>query len=420
MIDFVKNNVVDTSIDLIENNELLDFLGRVSHTTGEVIKGKYVSAFYKGLEFKIYYPTEANPNRRLTVEGSLHKYWNNGAHNFNDFGIDEVNEVLNDLDIKFKLKTENCVLRSLEIGVNVIPPIRTIEVLKSCIMHKGKPFKWQHCSDEGEYIQVEHQRYFIKAYNKRKHYQAKGFEIPNEILRFEIKYSKLRDLNEVGINTLADLMDYGLYNFKDVLLREWNNIIFANPNELENHKHKYNYTSHTFWLDQTKDGLKYHRTQLRNTHRINQNSLKKKIGELIEKKCEELNTSTHRINPLYIGLKRGVGTFQNSTKNQDPNRRFCSVTGFNISMQKKDSFYLSHTGLRCYLKTDKKVFNELKRKHLTKTWTNSDIETQIKEIAHNIRDTATNLKNKQKRIYQKDQLVLFDLGGLTQSQITSV
>jgi hypothetical protein len=75
-------------------------------------------------------------------------------------------------------------------------------------------------------------------------------------------------------------------------------------------------------------------------------------------------------------------------------------------MQKNDSILLSHTGLKHYYKTDKKIFEQVKRKYLSKVWFNSDFDTQIKEIAHNIRNAKSNQKIKQKKIYQPQQVNL--------------
>lgn len=61
-------------------------------------------------------------------------------------------------------------------------------------------------------------------------------------------------------------------------------------------------------------------------------------------------------------------------------------------MQKSDSILLSHTGLRYYLKTDVKIYNEVKRKYLSKKWIDTNVETEIKEIAHNIRNISTTEK----------------------------
>jgi hypothetical protein len=75
-------------------------------------------------------------------------------------------------------------------------------------------------------------------------------------------------------------------------------------------------------------------------------------------------------------------------------------------MQKNSSILLSHTGLKYYYKTDRKVFEQMKRTHITKQWIKSDFETQIKEITHNIRIIKSNQNNKQNRIYQPQQVNL--------------
>jgi hypothetical protein len=87
-------------------------------------------------------------------------------------------------------------------------------------------------------------------------------------------------------------------------------------------------------------------------------------------------------------------------------KTLCKVTGFNISMQKDNSILLSHTGLKYYYKTDRKIFEQLKRKYLSKQWSGANFETQIKEIAHNIRNTKSNQTIKQKKIYQPQQINL--------------
>ena len=84
------------------------------------------------------------------------------------------------------------------------------------------------------------------------------------------------------------------------------------------------------------------------------------------------------------------------------------MTGFNIEMQKKSSVLLSHTGLKYYYKTDKVIFEQIKRRYLSKIWFTSNFETIIKEIAHNIRNTNSNRKIKQKRIYKQGQLTMLE------------
>ena len=87
-------------------------------------------------------------------------------------------------------------------------------------------------------------------------------------------------------------------------------------------------------------------------------------------------------------------------------KTLCKVTGFNISMQKDNNILLSHTGLKYYYKTDRKIFEQLKRKYFSKQWSKSNFETKIKEIAHNIRNTKSNQTIKQRKIYQPQQINL--------------
>jgi hypothetical protein len=393
---------MNTPPDILEDSILLDFHNKVNISTGEL--GSYINAFYKGLEFKIFNETEKTQYRRITVEGSLHKYWNNGAHNFNDYGINEIKEVLNDLEKCFTILPENCILKTLEIGLNLDPPYKSKTVLNQCLLHKTDRFKWVYTKDEGNYIQTKHQRHIIKIYDKKTHYKNKGFSIDNEILRFEIKYTKMKYLNDKGIYTLKDLLNFGLINFLPVLLKEWDNILICDKSIINETKYEYKYNSQNFWIDLNYEAFKYHRNNLNKILSLHPENIKNQMAILIKNKCEFLNTKTTEINPLHIRLIRVVSTLEN----QDLNRRFCVVTKLNISMQKKDSNMLSHTGLKYYYKTDKKVFDEVKNKYLSTLWIDADYETQIKEIAHNIRNKHSNLKTKQKTIYKCNQTNLLN------------
>jgi len=126
---------------------------------------------------------------------------------------------------------------------------------------------------------------------------------------------------------------------------------------------------------------------------------------LISKKVDLLNTELYQINPLCIELN----SYNNTPQKIDPNKRVCSITGLNISMQKKGSFLLSITGLRYYFNTDKKIYKEIQRQYLTNKWQKSSFDIQIKEIAHNIRNIRNNQKVKQSKLYPKHQTNLFSL-----------
>jgi hypothetical protein len=107
LIDFIKIILKDFERSKLECNPLLDFFDTINLTTGEMKttnrNGNKVTpsknASYNGLEFKIY------DTGTISITGSLHKYWNAGAHNYNDFNIYGVLGVLSDLKSKFDIET---------------------------------------------------------------------------------------------------------------------------------------------------------------------------------------------------------------------------------------------------------------------------------------------------------------------------
>ncbi len=415
LIDFIKIIIKELHPSILEANPLLDFFDTINLTTGELKtknrNGNKVTpsknASYKGLEFKIY------DTGTIMLSGSLHKYWNNGAHNYNDFNIKAILWVLGDLKIKFGIEPEQCILKCLEIGINIIPPIHTNEIIDNCFLHKTKSFEHKHNSDEGNYKQWEHSQYIIKLYNKALHYIRKGFEIDIEIMRFEIKYTKMQKLNERGIFTIRDLINYGPQNFKSDLLNEWQSILFYdNTIQIDllstNLKRAVlEYSNNNYWTgllanNQTKN-FTYHKNQLKKIVSGTSNKVQDSTLEIMYKKIDFLNDNTIQIDPLTIKSKRIVLNYENEFK-----KNLCKVTGLNIEMQKNDSVLLSHTGLRYYYQTDRKIFEQIKRRYLSKRWSSSDFETQIKEIAHNIRNAKSNQAIKQVKIYPIEQVNLLN------------
>lgn len=413
MIDFIKVIIKELNPAILEVNPLLEFFDNINLLTGEIKTTNrngqtitpYKNAFYNGLEFRIY------DNGLIILSGSLHKYWNNGSHNYNDFNLNAFLNVLNDLKSKFNIVLEQCILKCLEIGVNIVPPTKTNQFLDYCFLHKTKPFEYQKNSDEGKYKQVQHSQYIIKIYNKALHYNSKGFDIKTEIMRFEIKYTKMQKLNERGIYNLQDLANYGLHNFKVEVLTEFNNILFYDYTTKSNSRSILNYKNCLYWIEllnnSTNDLFNYHRKQLKKITSTSSQKIQYQTSEIIRNKIDFLNSNTTQIDTLIILSKRVVLHNQITSNNI-----LCQVTGFNISMQKENSILLSHTGLKYYYKTDRKIFEQLKRTYLTTKWLKSDFEKQIKEIAHNIRNAKSNQKTKQIRTYQPQQVNLLSYLGL--------
>lgn len=415
MVDYIKLIVRNLSPTLWENNDLLDFslLKNITENgalipkrdrNNKVVKRKgktvyltpYKDAFYNGLVFTIY------ETGLVTIAGSLHIYYNKGAHNYNDFSYNAFLGVVEDLIIKFKLDPKDCLLRCVEIGINILPPLPSNKILDFSFLHKTKPFEWGKNSEEGKYLQVVHSQYIIKLYNKALHYINKGFDIDAEILRFEIKYTKMQKLNNIGIYTLQDLINYDLYNFKDTLLTEWNNVLFFDNTIQSKSVRLMNYKNPIYWRElidkKTKTNFYKHKDILKVLTANYSDNIQAKITRIMSDKIDYLNGRGARIDPLTI---RSVHTpFINTDV------KLCQVTGLNISMQKETSILLSHSGLKYYYQTNKKVFEQVKRKYLPKIWHKVKFNIQIKELAHNIRNTSSNRNIKQRKIYPEGQFNL--------------
>lgn len=305
LVDFIKIIIKELNPAILEANPLLMFEQRNISNEGFLFpvldknkehakdkdgkllyKKPYKNAFYNGLEFKIY------DSGLIELSGSLHKYWNSGAHNYNDFNLNAFLWVLSDLKHKFNITPEQCILKCLEIGVNIIPPISTNLFLDYCFLHKTKPFEYQNNSDEGKYKQVQHSQYIIKIYNKALHYKSKGFEIMGEIMRFEIKYTKMQKLNERGIYTLQDLVNYDIHNFKDEILKEFNNILFYDNTIQSKSSSLPNYKNPLYWTKllshKRNDLFNYHRNQLRKLTSTSSQKIQAQTSEIISKKIDLL------------------------------------------------------------------------------------------------------------------------------------
>jgi hypothetical protein len=235
--------------------------------------------------------------------------------------------------------------------------------------------------------------------------------IEGEIMRFEIKYTKMQKLNERGIYNLKDLFEYGLQNFKVEVLTEFNNILFYDNTIKSESKLLVKYKNPLYWIEllsnKTNNLFNYHRKILKQITSTSSQNIQLQTAEIMIKKIDFLNSNTTQIDPLIILSKHVVSLNQITSKNT-----LCKVTGFNISMQKDNSILLSHTGLKYYYKTDRKIFEQLKRKYLSKQWNGANFETQIKEIAHNIRNTKSNQTNKQKKVYQPQQINMLSYFGI--------
>jgi hypothetical protein len=197
MIDYVKLDISFDSKYVLQNKDL-SFYTPFNKETGE-------SKRWKTAEFKnMIFISKGSDESYMEVQGSLHKYLNEGKHNYNDFCYSELAATIMDFCCQFGINPKEARIQNLEFGVNLIVPFNPTPFLKNNIIN----FKGQSKSrsgpieGKGYYIQFEKTNYIVKIYDKGSQYCQE-----ENILRVEVKTKKMNHIKSTGIKTLADLSD---------------------------------------------------------------------------------------------------------------------------------------------------------------------------------------------------------------------
>jgi hypothetical protein len=375
MIDGIKIQDLLVSSEEITNNEYLDFVGHHSITTGEE-RNYNKRAKYQGLSFTL------KPNGVIQLDGSLHKYYNKGSHNHNDFSFSDIHDTINDLQIKFKINPEKVVLNNVEFGVNIRLPYPPKQFIKSVINHKGSPFSPMSAKivKKGAGIECIHDQYYIKIYDKGTQYG-----LGENVLRIEIKVVRMAYFKnaKIKLGTLDNLKHIETYlKLKVKFLEMIDNLLVCdidrsglvklsdkekllhaegtNPKYWESLKpdtelkksnhHEYERKRKNIYKIKTKFNELLIKYQL--------NKKKTEIKVLIIKKWDELINSepsltikkrdkfTDSKEDKFIGAKKTntgqIHTIYKIEECDNPNpTRFCLVTGADISDQQIGSKFVS-------------------------------------------------------------------------------
>lgn len=368
-IDYLRAEIKGINPNQILNNPLLNFHHEVDASTGNITMTK--SEKYKDLVFEIW------PSNRVVIGGSLHKYINEGEHNYNDFSQTDFELVIVELEKEFNIKPTNLRILVIELGVNIIHDFITKLIVKNCFDHKKTKMVNGVGRPNAIYREARHNKYRVKVYDKGLQYG-----LNKEILRFENHYNNWSQYRLEGIETLADFIACNKVEFVLDLVNRWQEIVFYDYSI--NAKKWNKYTNPIFW-----DDIKLMSDKTITTHRKRLNKLCSEAPLNIK---EEINNLIiHNINSL-----QGV---------RNTNARKCKLTGVDIRNQKENSFLLSHSGLYHLLKFEPIKFQAIKNKFLSRNWSRYGIEKQVKEIAHNIR-AHYNYKHRTTNI---NQLKLFEV-----------
>ena len=266
MIDYIKLSSRLNSTQVADLRSKIDFFESINGSTGEPEKilanGKKVS--YRSTGWIKNIKLELFPKGYIELAGSLHKYYNDGKHNYNQFGRKEAEIALKRLIEVTGLELPIFKVESVEVGVNLMPPIPSDDIINNALMYKRKPFEAKYCTDEGNYRQATLSEYWVKLYNKRLHYEIQGYDIGHEILRFELKINKMRILAKYKVFTLEDLMNNIEDIAKDMLPKAWEEVLLYDPTVNKQTKEQtIKYANVNFWRGIAKErSYNYHHRKL--------------------------------------------------------------------------------------------------------------------------------------------------------------
>ncbi len=411
MIDGIKIDVLPCNGCKWLDNKLLDFYTYTNTNTGELLDGTLV-AKYRGLKFYITKSIKYNNRIYYSVRGSLHKYFNNGKHNANDFSFDNLLTVINELHQKFSIDPKTSSLRNVEFGVNITTPISVKEVLKNLVCYGSYTFGTLKIEGVTVGKKIDRQKNVLKIYDKGKQYKKEVYNLA----RIEIAVRKMVFLKPHGINKLSDLQNINKVEPLGKLLSTyWQDVIYYDKvvnwkqlTEFERKKLLY-YATPRNWSEfdikqryrakkHFKDLMSQFSTS--NTHQIIGNLIAKKWSELTAEMCPRLNhdfktnskiemstfepleytvhswTNTTLRNEIKKGLKSTIKMNPILTpKTPIEKGRFCRVCANDIFHKKSNSLYCSKKCNNSFQALQRKK----KRHHLKKSET-----LQLKNLLENL------------------------------------
>ncbi len=440
MIDYITLDISYLGKEKLLSNPHLRFYNPYAkfYEDGEIevehikYKGKglipEMTAEYKNLDFEIF------KNGAVYLKGSLHVFWNDGIHNYNDFGIEGLKTVLKELETKFGIIPEKTKIRHLEFGVNLQDlPYDSPTILRNLMFHngKGKPHEYRYIIQRtpSEYKTIEKRVTFsVKCYDKAKHKGQKG-----NIFRFECKSHKSVYLNELGITFLSDLInpdavkrlgDRLIQLWRETVIRDWtinrDGISKKGRIKLKDWENA-NYWIELFKETRDKDRNKFNRELNKYKQLVKEHggNVHQTIEDVMSEKWCKITTENKTIGKQELVQDTRIIILHHLAPHQSPTitdsenapgtskeTRVCKVTEIDISHQKEGSSFLSENTLKTIKENEPKIYEYLKLKFGPKLKQPKDQAGEFEMIAKNIRNQDSNPRAQQRALQHKKELAV--------------
>jgi len=410
-VDYIKLQILYPDIEYLLNLDCLEFKTKVSTKTGELANVRIATYHFCKIKIK--------DSGYVEFSGSIHKLWNSlndvkapnknpkfhkEGFNGNQFTFKDFIKARNHLAELFNTETDNLEIHNIEFGHNLIVNFNPLIFIRGLLYYLGEQFEFRY---KRNYAQVEFQQYILKIYNKGNQYG-----MSENVLRIEMKSKKMEVLKNTNSITLADINKGYLQKANTILLKRFSEISYYDYTIREKELKKIDrerikdYSNPRYWIIDL-DTVKRKRQKQYLKRIINNHSdkLHQNIINRMTKKCTLFNR--HSEKPKCTLFNSSSIVLNKAHKQYKKRIKKCIVTGQDITMQNTDSFLLAPKQILNLYLTNRNVFNEIKNKYLSKKWIDASLEIQIKEIYHNIRNKASNMRIKQNRLYSDNQIQLF-------------
>lgn len=287
MADFFKGTKRDEALaKRLKRHKQLDFKTLVEAETGEV---KKETAEYNGLTFNIF------PSNSIQISGSLHKYANEGFHNYDDFTTTRILHAVRDFELRFGISAEHLHLHNIEFGVNIqLDNLSPLSVINKVIGHNYLVPERNAFKDvgkgKGTQLHWEHDNYLFKVYDKQRQHN-----LPDNILRLELRVKAMKHLGVIK-PVLADVTrtDF-LKQLSEELIKTYDGLLIGEEINMSELKPKEKQlfidgTNPHYWMGKIKDRRKRYIKRKKFEHILENygSGIKKNIDQLIRTKIQYL------------------------------------------------------------------------------------------------------------------------------------
>jgi len=248
-------------------------------------------------------------NQSVMFTGSIHKMWNslNGivapnnetnslkGYNGNQFGLTQIIEVREHLQVLFNCNANQMVFQNIEFGINTEPSFNPQKFITGLLYHNGIMFDFKY---KQTYAEVVHNNFRIKIYNKGHQYS-----MHQPTLRIEIHIKKMVELKDTGIITFADINKFTLNNAFKQLLKRFDEVMYYDKTiriKTLTTKQKLlipYYNNQRYWIENI---LPQHRDRqkkrLKQFIEFNSNNLHAQLRQDLLNKCVIINSSIIGLN----------------------------------------------------------------------------------------------------------------------------